>query len=74
MNDSTKKVIYRFQPFTLPRILFSLPTAMIGYHMHSDWMWATFDFIFWPISWCKWLICQEINLTIIKETFSFLTQ
>jgi hypothetical protein len=29
------------------------------------------DFIFWPIAWCKWLICQQVNLTIIKATFSF---
>jgi hypothetical protein len=23
------------------------------------------------LAWCKWLICQQVNLSIIKETFSF---
>lgn len=52
--------------------LLGIATAMIGYHMHHDLVWAVLDWVFFPIAWAKWLICQEVNLTIIKETFSFL--
>lgn len=46
-------------------------TTMIGYHMHHSVFFAVCDFLFWPIVWFKWLICQEITWKIIKETFSF---
>ena len=46
-------------------------TAMIGYQIHKDFFWAIIDFLIYPFAWLKWLICQEVNLTIIKETFSF---
>lgn len=46
-------------------------TAMVGYQMHKDVLWAIIDFLFWPIAVIKWLICHELNLSIIKETFSF---
>lgn len=53
--------------YTLVAIL----VAMIGYHIHGSVFWSIMDFVFWP--WCiiKWLIFQEVNMTIIKETFSF---
>jgi hypothetical protein len=70
--SENKKVIYHFR--FLPNIIFTLPTAMIGYHIHNSIFWAIIDFIFWPIVWIKWLILQEVNLTIIKETFNFLLQ
>lgn len=66
-----KTITYNFRPITLPNILFSLPTAMIGYQIHSSVFWAIMDFLFWPLAWCKWLICQEVNMSIIKETFNF---
>ena len=46
-------------------------TAMIGYNIHNSLLWAFLDWMFWPLAWAKWLICQEVTLTIIKETFSF---
>ena len=46
-------------------------TAMIGYHIHGSFFWAIMDFIFTPVAWIKWLICQEVNITIIHNTFSF---
>jgi len=49
----------------------ALATAMIGYNIHHSLFWAIADFIFWPVAWCKWLICQQVNLSIIKGTFSF---
>jgi hypothetical protein len=57
--------------FSFPYILLQLPTAMIGYTIHNSIGWAIVDFLFAPIAWCKWLICQEVNLSIIKETFHF---
>lgn len=50
-----KKVTYNFRPISLPTILFSLPTAMIGYQIHSSTFWAIMDFIFWPIVWINGL-------------------
>jgi hypothetical protein len=44
---------------------------MIGYTIHGSIFWAIIDWIFMPIAWCKWLICHEVNMTIIRETFSF---
>jgi hypothetical protein len=66
-----KKVTYNFKPISLPTILFSLPTAMIGYQIHSSTFWAIMDFIFWPIVWIKWFIFHEVTLSIIKEAFSW---
>ena len=66
-----KKVTYNFKPISLPTILFSLPTAMIGYQIHSSTFWAIMDFIFWPIVWVKWFIFHEVTLSIIKEAFSW---
>jgi hypothetical protein len=48
-----------------------LPTAMIGYQIHSSGFWAFMDFIFWPLAWIKWFIFQEVNLTIIKSAFDW---
>lgn len=66
-----KKVTYNFKPISLPTILFSLPTAMICYQIHSSTFWAIMDFIFWPIVWIKWFIFHEVTLSIIKEAFSW---
>ena len=52
-------------------LLLCLSTSMIGYTIHGSIFWAIIDWIFMPIAWCKWLILQEVNLSIIKETFSF---
>ena len=54
--------------------LLSIATAIIGYHIHNSIFWAIMDFIFTPLAWIKWLICQEVNLTIIKESFAFFLQ
>lgn len=49
----------------------SFLTSMIGYQIHNSIFWAIMNFIFWPISWIKWIICHDVNLSIIKETFSW---
>jgi hypothetical protein len=52
----------------------AIATAIIGYNIHGSIFWAIVDFLFAPIAWIKWLICQEVNLTIIRESFSFFMQ
>lgn len=49
--------------------LFAVLTGMVGYHMHGSMFWAVMDVLFWPIAILKWIIYQEVTLTIIKETF-----
>ena len=55
-------------------LILAVATAMIGYTIHSSIFWAIMDFFFMPFAWIKWLVFQEVNLTIIKETFSFFLQ
>lgn len=51
--------------------LFSLATAIIGHAIHHSVFWSIVDFLFSPIAWLKWLICHEVNLTIIRKAFDF---
>jgi hypothetical protein len=60
-----------FRLTTLPNIIFALPTAIIGYNINQSGFWAFIDFLFWPLAWLKWVICQEVNLTIIKQSFEW---
>jgi hypothetical protein len=49
-------------------------TAMIGHTIHHSFWWSVVDFLFWPVAWCKWLICHEVNISIIKQTFDFFSK
>lgn len=49
-------------------------TAIIGQTIHGSFWWGIVDFFFWPIVWVKWLICRDVNLTIIKDAFSWFLQ
>ena len=49
--------------------ILAILTAMTGYTIHGSVFWTIMDFFFWPIAIIKWMICQEITLTIIKNTF-----
>jgi len=62
MNKSVCGVLYT---------IFSVCTAMVGYQIHNSLFWSIMDFFFTIFAWCKWLICHEVNMTIIKQTFSF---
>jgi len=55
-------------------LILAIATAMIGYTIHNSIFWSIVDFFFMPIAWIKWMICQEVNMTIIKETFAFFLQ
>lgn len=60
--------------FTVGRlfyIIIALFTSVVGYKIHGSIFWAIVDWIFWPFVWLKWFICQEVNISIIKEAFSF---
>lgn len=51
--------------------IFCVITAMVGYTIHGSLFWSIADFFFAPIAWAKWLICREVTLSIIKNTFSW---
>jgi hypothetical protein len=59
--------------FRVPAVnwIIGLLTAMIGHTIHNSTFWSIMDFFFWPFVWIKWFILQEVNLTIIKQTFEF---
>lgn len=46
-------------------------TAMIGHTIHHSLFWSVVDFFFAPFAWGKWLICHEVTMSIIKQTFAF---
>ena len=52
-------------------LMFNLGTAMVGYHMHSNFFKAILDFVFAPLIWCKWLIMHQVTLKIVQDTFEF---
>ena len=52
-------------------VLFSVATAMIGYNIHGSVFWSVMNFIFTVFSWIKWLICKDVTLKIIKDSFSW---
>lgn len=53
---------------------FSVATALLGYHIHHSKFWAFVDWVFPIIAWVKWLCYQQINCSVIRETFSFFLQ
>lgn len=60
--------------YSLGNLLYTLigiAVAFVGYKIHGSVFWAIMDWIFWPFAILKWLICQEINMTIIKGAFDF---
>jgi len=73
MDQLENKKTYSFKLGGLyPVIAFC--TAMIGYTIHNSIFWSIMDFFFAPFAWMKWLIMHQVNITIIKETFSFFIQ
>jgi hypothetical protein len=71
MNQNNKT--YNFRLGGLYPI-FAFCTAMIGYTIHNSVGWSILDFLFAPVAWMKWLVMHQVNITIIKETFSFFIQ
>ena len=55
-------------------MIFCVSTAMIGHTIHGSLFWSIVDFFFSPIAWIKWIVCHEVTLTVIKQTFSWFFQ
>jgi len=63
---------------TLLGIAICLGSSMIGYQINvtagssCPFVWAVIDFFMWPLAWFKWLVCQQVNVTLVKQTFAAL--
>lgn len=60
------KYLFQFIYFIL-----CLSTAIIGKQIHGSVFWAVIDFFFMPPAWLKWLICQEVSISVIRAAFDF---
>ncbi len=69
--EKEKKVTVKIRGYFLLWILFDISTAMVGKAIHHSTFWAIMDFIFAPLAWIKWFICQEVTLSIIKSAFAW---
>lgn len=49
----------------------ALCTAIIGHAIHGSVFWSIMDFLFWPLAWLKWIIFQEVSVSIIKGAFDW---
>ena len=52
-------------------LLFQTITSMIGYHIHHSIFWSIIDWFFAPFAWLKWIIFEQVNITIIHQTFEW---
>jgi hypothetical protein len=68
MSDNKTVTVSYTSPFSW---LFAIATAIIGHEIHGSIFWSIVDFLFWPFAWIKWLVCSEVNISIIKNAFSF---
>jgi shikimate 5-dehydrogenase len=52
-------------------LILCILTAMVGYTIHHNVGYAVLNFIFAPISIAYWLVTHQINISVLRETFSF---
>ena len=58
---------------SLMYMVFAICTGVIGHKINGSLGWAIVDWLFAPLAWLKWLLCEEVSVTIIKSAFeSFL--
>jgi len=69
-NNKTIEINY-LSPWRIIYTLFCIATSMIGYQIHGNVFYSIVDFLFTPIAWMWWLIGRDVNISIIKDTFSF---
>ncbi len=55
----------------LPYLIVGVLTAIIAKQINNSIFWVVVDLFFWPFAWIKWLICHDVNLTIIKAAFAW---
>lgn len=65
-NDSGGNYIFRVLYW-----IFAVCVAIVGKAIHGSVGWAIVDFIFAPFVLLKWLIYQEVNVSIIKHAFDW---
>lgn len=71
MENKRSVTINILNPGSFFYFICGLATAMIGYKIHGSIFWSIMDWIFMPFAWIKWLVMHQVNLSIIKEAFSF---
>lgn len=59
---------------SIPILIGSIGTTLIGQTMHGSFWWGFVDFFLWPLVWIKWILFREITLSIIKESFNWFIQ
>lgn len=52
-------------------ILFDVLTAMVGYTIHGSIFYSIINFIFSPLAWIYWLITHNVDMNVLRETFSW---
>ena len=63
-------MLYR-ESYSLLFIVCELITANVGFHKHHSLFWTIIDVILMPITWIKWILLQEVNLTMIEQSFNW---
>lgn len=59
-------------------IAMSCATALVAVRVNihnGSWcphVWAFVDFFIWPLAWVKWILCHDVNLSIIKEALGWI--
>lgn len=51
--------------------IFCFLMSMVGYTIHGSIFWSIIDFLLTPLVLIKWIIYEEITLSVIQETFSW---
>lgn len=52
-------------------LLFDILTAMVGYTIHGSIFYSIINFIFSPLAWIYWLITHNVDMNVLRETFSW---
>lgn len=55
-------------------VIFCICTSIVGIQIHHNAFYAIINFILVPISWLYCVICHDVNMTVIREAFSFFLQ
>lgn len=53
-------------------IILMVLTGMTGYTITNSIFWSIIDGLLSPFSICAWIVCHQLNLTVIHKTFGFL--
>jgi hypothetical protein len=52
--------------------VFAYIVGVLGYNLNNNSLfWGIIDGLFYPIVLIKWLICEELTLSLVKQSFPF---